>query len=97
MGTAFFRPLWGPGSCALGHFFCALHVSNGFPCGLVLGIPRGMGVQFLSLLLFALAFLSGVGCDLGTGAVWGGVSSGACCRSSNLEGRSIIEHSSIRV
>ena len=63
-----------------------------------LGIPRGMGVQFLSLLLFALAFWSGVGCDFGgRGAVWGGVESGACCRSSNLEGWSIIENSSIRV
>ena len=30
-----------------------------------LGIPRGMGVQFLSLLLFALAFWSGVWCDFG--------------------------------
>ena len=63
-----------------------------------LGIPREMGVQFLSLLLFDLAFWSGVGCDFGgRGAVWGGVASGASYRSSNLEGRSIIEHSSIRV
>ena len=63
-----------------------------------LGIPRGMVVQFLSLLLFALAFWSGVGCDFWRrGAVWGGVASGASCRPSNLEGWSIIEHSSIRV
>ena len=62
------------------------------------GIPRDMGVQFLSLLLFALAFWSGVGCDFGgREAIWGGVASEASCRPSNLEGWSIIKHSSIRV
>ena len=48
-------------------------------CGVVwcaaLGISRGMGVQFLFLLLFALAFWSGVwdggGGRLGWCCVWG--------------------------
>ena len=50
-------------------------------CGVVrcaaLGIPRGMVVQFLFLLLFALAFWAGLGCDfggrgrLGWCCVWG--------------------------
>ena len=63
-----------------------------------LGTSRGMGVQFLSLLLFALAFWLGVGCDFGElGAVWGGVASKASCKPSNLEGQSVIEHSSIRI
>ena len=36
-----------------------------------LGIVRGMGVQFLSLLLFNLAFWSGVGCDFGGQGLFG--------------------------
>ena len=47
---------------------------------------------------FRFGFLVRSGCDFGgRGAVWGGVAFGASCRSSNLEGRPVIEHSSTRV